>query len=121
DDALIIHHMHKDAPIAIHGDLHLTLYWQAQIAMDRNWSIFVHVVDDQGVIVAQRDRYPGNGALATSLLDPGEIFADDYVIPIPDVTFSPAPAHIEVGLYDLLDSTRLPLAAGGDALTLAPL
>ena len=57
-----------DGAVAPGQSLHLTLYWQAQIAMDRNWSIFVHVVDDQGVIVAQRDRYPGNGALATSLL-----------------------------------------------------
>jgi hypothetical protein len=97
----------------------LRLYWQSLIAMDRNWSIFVHVVDDQGIIVAQRDRYPGSGALATTLLQPGQTFADDYVIPIPAVTYAPAPARIEVGLYDLDDGTRLPLAQGGDALTLA--
>ena len=102
-------------------DLHLTLYWQAQIAMDRNWSIFVHVVDDQGVIVAQRDRYPGNGSLATTLLSAGQTFADTYVIPIPPVTYSPASAHVEVGLYDLSDGTRLSLATGGDSLTLAPI
>jgi len=110
----------QEGAVAPGQSLHLTLYWQAQIAMDRNWSIFVHVVDDQGVIVAQRDRYPGNGALATSLLAPGEIFADDYVIPIPEVTYSPAPARIEVGLYDLLDGTRLPLTSGEDSLWLAP-
>jgi hypothetical protein len=100
--------------------LRLTLYWQAEIAMDRNWSIFVHVVDDQGVIVAQRDRYPGNGSLATTLLSAGQTFADTYVIPIPVVTVAPAAAHIEVGLYDLSDGTRLPLASGTDALALAP-
>jgi hypothetical protein len=110
----------QERAVAPGQSLHLTLFWQAQTAMDRNWSIFVHVVDDQGVIVAQRDRYPGNGALATTLLAPGEAFADDYVIPIPDVTYAPAPARIEVGLYDLVDETRLPLAAGGDSLSLEP-
>jgi hypothetical protein len=100
--------------------LHLILYWQSQIAMDRNWSIFVHVVDDQGVIVAQRDRYPGMGSLATTLLRPGQTFADEYVIAIPDVSYAAAAAQIEVGLYDLMDGTRLPLATGGDALFLAP-
>jgi hypothetical protein len=110
----------QESTVAPRQSLHLTLYWQAQIAMDRNWSTFVHVVDDQGVIVAQRDRYPGNGALATTLLAPGEAIADDYVIPIPDVTYAPASARIEVGLYDLMDGARLPLAAGGDALSLAP-
>jgi hypothetical protein len=111
----------QENAVAPGQSLHLTLYWQAQIAMDRNWSIFVHVVDDQGVIVAQRDRYPGNGALATTLLAPGEAFVDDYVIPIPDVTYAPASAQVEVGLYDLMDGARLPLAAGGDTLSLAPL
>jgi len=99
----------------------LTLYWQSQIAMDRNWSIFMHIVDDQGLIVAQRDRYPGMGALATTLMHPGQTFADGYVIPLPAVTYSPAAAQIEVGLYDLNTGERLPLVAGGDALALAPL
>ncbi len=99
----------------------LTLYWRSEIQMDRNWSIFVHVTDDQGVIVAQRDRYPAQGAFATTLLHPGQTFADRYVIQIPGATYSPVSAHIEVGLYDLTDGARAQLAAGGDALTLAPL
>lgn len=99
----------------------LTLYWQSQIQMDRNWSIFVHLVDDQGIIVAQRDRYPGEGALATTLLRPGQTFADRYVIPVPAATYSPAAARIQVGLYDLLDGARLPVAGDGDEVALAPL
>jgi hypothetical protein len=99
----------------------LILYWQAQIQMDRNWSIFVHVVDDAGVIVAQRDRYPGMGAWATTLLRPGQTFADDYVIPLPEAAYGPTAAHIEVGLYDLSDGARLPLLNGADALTLTRL
>ncbi|MCC6190502.1 MAG: glycosyltransferase family 39 protein [Anaerolineales bacterium] len=100
--------------------LRLTLYWQSEIALDRNWSIFVHVVDVAGVIVAQRDRYPGQGSLATTLLTPGQTWADAYVIPIPDAAFAPAAAHIEVGLFDLVDGVRLPLADGTDALVLTP-
>jgi 4-amino-4-deoxy-L-arabinose transferase-like glycosyltransferase len=92
----------------------LTLYWQAQIAMDRNWSIFVHVVDEQGVIVAQRDRYPGQGLLATTLLQPGQTWADEYVIALPAGTATPAQAQIAVGVYDLRDGARLPLATGGE-------
>ena len=99
--------------------LRLTLFWQSQLAMDRNWSIFVHVVDEAGVIVAQRDRYPGNGALATTLLAPGQAFADTYVIPIPDTAYAPAEARLIVGLYDLADGARPPVD-GGDALQLAP-
>ncbi len=90
-------------------NVRMTLYWQAQIAMDRNWSIFVHVVDEQGVIVAQRDRYPGQGLLATTHLQPGQTWADDYVIPIPAGTLAPTSLQIAVGLYDVRDGTRLPL------------
>jgi hypothetical protein len=89
--------------------------------MDRNWSIFVHVVDDAGVIVAQRDRYPAAGTLATTLLQPGQTFADEYVIVIPDSAYAPAAAMLEVGLFDLADGARLPLATGGDTETLAPI
>ena len=98
----------------------VTLYWQSLILMDRNWSTFVHVVDEDGVIVAQRDRYPGGGALATTLLTPGQTFADRYVIPLPETAYAPKPAQLVVGLYDLTDGARLPLPNGGDAYALAP-
>jgi hypothetical protein len=113
--------------------LRLTLYWQSHIPMDRNWSIFLHVVDDQNVIVAQRDRYPGQGALATTLLQPGQTFADHYAFVLPEATYAPASAYIEVGLYDWNDPARfrLPLVSAQtadaslpskpDALALAPL
>ncbi len=100
--------------------LRLTLYWQSLIAMDRNWSVFVHVVDDAGVILAQRDRYPGQGALATTLLPPGDTWAEAYVIAIPEAAYAPTAASVVVGLYDLADGARAPLADGADALHLAP-
>jgi hypothetical protein len=43
------------------------------------------------------------------------------VIPIPAATYSPAAAEIRVGLYDLLDGMRLPVAGVGDEVALAPL
>jgi hypothetical protein len=100
--------------------LEFTLYWQALVQMDRNWSIFVHVVDEDGVIVAQRDRYPAQGSLATTLLRPGESFADRYVLTLPDTAYAPMPARLVVGLYDLADGARLPLPDGSDAYPAAP-
>lgn len=94
----------------------LTLYWQSQTAMDRNWSIFVHLVDEDGVIVAQRDRYPGQGLLATTLLRPGQAWADEYVIAMPVGAIAPAKLQVAVGVYDLRDGTRLLLVNGGDVV-----
>ncbi|MBP7694364.1 MAG: hypothetical protein KA764_20750, partial [Anaerolineales bacterium] len=96
------------------GTVRLTLYWQSQIAMDRNWSLFVHLVDEDEIIVAQRDRYPGQGLLATTLLRPGQTWADDYVIALPAGAFSPARLKVRVGVYDLRDGARLRTAAGAE-------
>jgi len=101
------------------GTVRLTLYWQSQMAMDRNWSIFVHLVDEAGVIVAQRDRYPGQGLFATTLLKPGQTWADDYVITIPSEAIAPARLQAQVGVYDLRDGARLPMLSGGDAIRFA--
>jgi len=101
--------------------VHLTLYWQSLIAMDRNWSVFLHIVDNEGIIVAQRDRYPGQGLMATTLIHPGQTFADDYVVPIPASAYTPVQMQIRVGLYDLRDGTRLPTSTGGNAVVFGSL
>ncbi len=36
----------------------LTLYWRVDEPMDRVWTIFVHVVDDAGILVAQNPSGP---------------------------------------------------------------
>jgi hypothetical protein len=94
----------------------LTLYWQSQIAMDRNWSIFVHLIDDAGVIVAQRDRYPGEGNLASSFMKPGQTWKEEVVLWLPPGLVTPATAQFRIGLYDARDGARLPLVSGSDAV-----
>lgn len=100
------------------GQVQLTLYWQSQVAMDRNWSVFLHLVDEAGVIVAQRDRYPGAGLLATSLLQPGQTWADVYVLSVPAVAYAPTRAWLTIGVYDLVDGMRLTASDGREAIQL---
>lgn len=89
------------------GWLEVTLLWEAVTPMDRDWTTFVHVVDEAGVLVAQRDTYPGLGLLATRKLTPGQTVADRYVLPIPATTYAPARASVQVGLYDFNSGERL--------------
>jgi len=92
------------------GSVRLKLYWEAQTYMERNWSIFCHVLDrDLGLVIAVRDRYPGQGLLATSLMQPGLRWTDEYVIRLPDTAYAPAEAVLETGLYDLSSGERLPI------------
>jgi hypothetical protein len=94
-----------------------TLYWEALRNMDRDWSVFVHLLDsDLDLVLATRDRYPGQGLLATSDLEPGERWVDRYVIGLDETTFAPSHALLEVGLYDLATGERPPIAVEeGDA------
>lgn len=108
------------------GAVKLTLYWQSLVAMDRDWSVFVHVADENQIVVAQRDTYPGLGLMPTRKWAVGQTLADTYVINLPPATYAPSEAGIEIGLYDYnTGGERLMIVsgehAGKDALRLAPL
>ena len=66
-------------------ELSLTLYWESLAQTPIDWSFFVHVRNEAGKTVAQMDGLAGRSSLyPTSLWDPGELIADEVVIPIPE-------------------------------------
>jgi 4-amino-4-deoxy-L-arabinose transferase-like glycosyltransferase len=95
----------------------VTLYWQAVAAMDTDYTVFVHLLDESEIIVAQRDTYPGLGNAPTSTWQVGEAIADTYLIPVSATAYAPAHAQFEVGLYDYRSQQRLPVCdADGEPL-----
>jgi len=100
--------------------IRLTLYWQSLTQMDRDWSVFVHVVDENEIVIAQRDTYPGLGLMPTRKWSVGRTLADTYVIILPATVYAPSKARIEIGLYDYATGERL-LVNGRDVLTLSSL
>ena len=99
------------------ADVPLTLYWRVDQPMDRVWTVFVHVIDEAGILVTQRDQYPGMGSLRTTEMTPGQIIADEYLIHIPETAYAPTSLKFDVGLYDADHGERLPVAMGGDHVT----
>jgi hypothetical protein len=97
--------------------LPLTLYWRGEQLLDTDYTVFIHLVDEQGLIVAQRDVFHGPGVYPTSQWQPGDQFGDTYVLRLPQTTFAPAQAHFAVGLYNHATGERLPLLMGGDSIT----
>jgi len=101
------------------GDsLVVTLYWQSLAEMKagilaKDYSVFVHLLDENELIVAQRDMYPGQGLYPTSLWSVGDAIANRYVLLLPETAFAPNQAQLEVGLYDFATGERL-LAYGSD-------
>lgn len=89
--------------------LSLTLYWSSLAQTQLNWSIFVHLRNDTGETVAQKDGPAGEElAYPTSLWDRGEIIIDEIFILLPDELPS-GQYTLAVGLYNLIDGMRLPV------------
>lgn len=90
------------------GDtLNLTLYWQSVAKIEKDYTVFVHLVDSEGNIRAQRDAQPRAGAYPTTLWDVGEIVRDEYGFVLGDLPVGEYRIHI--GLYEYPSLMRLPV------------
>ncbi|GAB4563450.1 MAG: hypothetical protein Kow0047_12310 [Anaerolineae bacterium] len=97
-----------DRKAAFPGEaIQVTLYWRTEAALLENYSVFVHVVGGDGLIIAQDDSYPAQGAWATSLWPVGSIVPDTHVIRLPVTTFAPEQVELHVGVYHLSTGERL--------------
>lgn len=96
--------------------VHLALYWQDLSKTENDYTVFVHVLDANGKIVAQKDAPPLDGAYPTSIWDAQEIVKDSYELAIP--ADARAPFSIEIGMYSPTTLKRLPV--GNDDHILLP-
>lgn len=96
------------------GEVTLQLYWRLQSPAAKNYSVFVHLINANDVIVSQRDMYPGQGSLATSELQPGYTWQDHYTVRIPSLAPAGQALRWAVGVYDLETGQRLTAAHGAE-------
>jgi hypothetical protein len=82
----------------------VTLYWRAERPLHQNATVFVHLLDEAGNLLAQSDAQPVNNSYPLTVWPTGVIIADSHTLPLPDVPFTTA-----VGLYDPTDFTRWPV------------
>jgi 4-amino-4-deoxy-L-arabinose transferase-like glycosyltransferase len=93
-----------------------TLYWRGLQEMDRDYTVFTHLVAPDGSTWGQWDNQPQRGRSPTTRWIPGQVVADPYQIPLSDD--APAgPLTLRVGMYDLLEMTRLPVLDESGTLT----
>ena len=90
--------------------LDLTLYWQALVQPVHAYTVFVHVLDANGQLVAQQDNMPAHDQSVTSCWQPGEFVADPYSIAVKAGALGPF--TLEVGLYRVDTAERLRLDDG---------
>lgn len=98
--------------------LTFTLYWQSVAPVTINYDIFIHLLNEQGEIVAQADQQPVAGLAPTAVWRPGDVVRDPYHLPLPAEL--PAGVYrLTAGMYDKSTGQRLKTAAGVDVLPLA--
>ena len=89
------------------GDiLQVTLHWQALTDMDIAYTVFVHLLDADGEVVAGHDSEPASGTRPTTGWVPGEFIRDRHDVSLP-ADLPPGEYVIEVGMYDA-GAPRLP-------------
>jgi len=84
--------------------LSVSLVWQATGDMTLEYTAFVHVLDSNGQLVAQRDRPPAG--YPTSDWSAGEIIIDRYLVSLP-ADLPPGSYMLQTGFYYLPTGERV--------------
>ena len=92
------------------GSSTLTLFWHAEGQPAADYTVFVHLLDEQGNLAGQADSPPAAGAYPTSLWETGEIVIDRHALP----DLPPGRYELKVGLYRPDTGERLPVAGSPD-------
>ena len=108
-------------PIALNqaNNLTITLLWQTDQPLSDNYTVFVHLLDETGWMVAQHDGVPLFGTRPTTTWQPGERLLDRHEISLPgNEGMGRGNGRILVGLYHSETIERLSPGPMADALTM---
>lgn len=83
----------------------LILYWQTEVETEEPLTAFIHLLDENGSIVAQVDRWPGG--VPSNLWSQNQVIIDEYRLTLPS-DIAPGDYQIATGLYSAGDGKRLP-------------
>ena len=101
--------LHPEATVAI------TWLWEATDAIPENYTVFVHLLGEDGRLLAQHDGVPVWGTRPTTTWEPGDRILDQYELVVPPLDASET-ATLIVGLYHSETIERVPLPNGDEAL-----
>jgi 4-amino-4-deoxy-L-arabinose transferase-like glycosyltransferase len=98
------------------GNLFLTLHWSSLASVGRDYTVFVHLLNSDGNVVAQADSPPVGGDYPTSLWAPGETIVGQRALDVEGL--SSGVYELALGMYLLETGDRLPATdADGERLT----
>jgi hypothetical protein len=100
----------RNSPVVVStraGDtLDIDLCWSTRARPDASYTVFLHLLDPAGNILAQQDGEPRSGNYPTSVWDAGEFVSDERSVALPEV-LRPGEYRLVAGLYELTSGERL--------------
>ena len=102
--------LHDHAIVAEEDAVALTLLWSTTQPVTGDYTIFVHLVDAQGNLIAQGDAPPRDGYWPTSHWQPEEAVVSRHIIPLP-ADLPAGDYKLLVGMYDPSSGQRLSIRA----------
>lgn len=99
----------SNSMIAARGQsLGLDLFWRGDHTMQNSYTVFVHLVDPSGRVVADADSPPSQGDYPTDRWAADEKVRDRHVLKIPS-DLAPGDYSVEIGMYLPSTGARLPI------------
>lgn len=84
----------------------ITLLWQAENQFPANYRVFIHLVAENGEIIAQADGEPAGWTRPTTGWAAGEYILDQHTLSLPD-SLPDQPYTLRIGLYEPATGQRL--------------
>ena len=89
------------------GTIDLVLYWQTSNKLDKDYTVFAHLVGAAGSVVAGYDSQPKEGRAPTTGWTPNSLVVDTVVLPISSDVPVGSGCRIRIGLYYMPTMQRL--------------
>jgi len=97
------------------GTIELTLFWQSDGPSSRPFTVFTHLLDGDGQLVAQQDNWPVSGSWPPTCWRAGDMIVDRYMLSIP-ADVEAGRYRLVSGLYDAANGVRVQLQEGKDTI-----
>lgn len=97
------------------NEIHVVLRWRVQAPDGAPATVFVHLYDASGNLVAQHDSPPAMNFVPPSVWQEGDIIHDSHIIPL-DAPLAAGTYRLAAGLYDPGSGERLPATASQSPL-----
>ena len=109
-DKIFLHSAAITRNTAAPGDIiQLTFEWSSEELLEDRYKVFIHLIDQDGEIIAQQDSEPAGGTIPTISWRPGDIIVDKHGVVLPE-TIAPGEYQLLLGLYEINNpSERLPI------------